>query len=51
MDSIKKYEVARILNALKDAHGDEKLAQAANLLAELGIIFDTPQAKTAWRSQ
>jgi hypothetical protein len=50
-DDLKRLEVARILSAIKDAKGQQKLVQVANLLAELGIIFDTPQAKAQWQNQ
>jgi hypothetical protein len=48
---LKKLEVARLLNTLKYARGNEKDVQMANLLAELGVISDTPQAKAQWRNQ
>ena len=50
-DDFKRAEVARLLNTLKDARGQDRLVQTANLLAELGIIADTPHAKARWISQ
>ena len=48
---LKKLEVIRLLNILEYARGREKEIQMANLLAELGIISDTPQAKARWINQ
>jgi hypothetical protein len=48
----KRAEVARLLNDLKEAKGNqEKLMAASALLADLGLIPNTPQMKLRWMNQ
>ena len=47
-----RIEVARLLRLLKEAKGwQEKSTYTAHLLAELGVIINTPGAKAQWRNQ
>jgi len=46
----KVNEVNRLVMALARARGaEDKLAAAADLLAELGVIHSTPAAKRNWQ--
>lgn len=45
----KRQEVSQLLLVLKEAKGTtDKLIAAANLLASLGLIADTPHSKHTW---
>jgi hypothetical protein len=49
-ESEKRQEVSQLLIELRDAWGaSEKLDAAANLLAALDLIPDTPHSKFNWK--